>query len=305
MEIRNLTTFLKVAALRNFTQAAKALGYSQSNVSAQIAQLEEEIGAPLFNRIGRQVSLTQFGEELLPYAQELCSIAVKMENLTRSEEFLGGTVRIGMTDSISELLLEDAFLAYHRRFPHVQLEILLDTTAMLLERLRKGELDAACVIRDPLPGTEWTIWSERSVPIVVAANPALSLCENETVTLEELAGQELVLMEKEAPYSLQFEKALAERRLECAPVFRLQSAQTALRVIRQEAFATLLPLYAVMAAAGEGQVKLLKVSGWEATQMVQTVLHRSRVLTPQVIGFLEELDRLLGRLLDAKTEHGA
>ena len=249
MEIRNLTTFLKVAALQNFTHAAKALGYSQSNVSAQIAQLEEEIGAPLFSRIGRQVRLTQFGEELLPHARELCSIAVKMENLVRSEAFLGGTVRMGLTDSISELLLDDAFLAYHRRFPQVQLEISLDTTAMLLERLKKGELDAACVITDPLPTTEWTIWSERAVPAVAAANPSMPLCARETVSLAELSEQPLVLMETAAPYSLQFERALAEKRLACRPVFRLQSAQTALRVVQREPFVTVLPLYTVRAAA--------------------------------------------------------
>ena len=58
MEIRNLTTFLKVAVLGSFTQAARDLGYSQANVSAQIKQLEEEVGAPLFNRIGRSITLT-------------------------------------------------------------------------------------------------------------------------------------------------------------------------------------------------------------------------------------------------------
>ena len=66
VEIRNLNTFLKIASLRNFTRAAKELGYSQSNVSAQIRQLEQEIGGPLFNRTGRSISLTQYGEALLP-----------------------------------------------------------------------------------------------------------------------------------------------------------------------------------------------------------------------------------------------
>ena len=298
MEIRNLKSFLKVAAMQKFTRAAKALGYSQSNVSAQIAQLEEEIGAPLFNRIGRQISLTQFGEALLPYAQELCAIAAKMENFFGSEEFLAGTVLIGLTDSISELLLEDAFLAYHQRFPHVQLEISLDTTEMLLERLRRGELDAACVISDPLPPTEWVIRAERPVPIVIAANPALLLCNKDAVDFQELSEQKRVLMEAAAPYSLQFEKALAKRHLECSPVIRLQSAHTALRMIQREQFVTVLPLYAVREAVVEGSVKLLRVPGWDQTQAVQTVLHRSRALTPQIIGFLEALDLLLARLLE-------
>ena len=297
MEIRNLNAFLKVAALKNFTQAARELGYAQSNISAQIAQLEQELGVPLFNRIGRQVSLTQYGEELLPYAQELCSTAVKIDNLHKSEQFLGGTVRIGMTDSISELFLEESFLAYHRRFPHVRLEIVLDTTARLLDRLRNGELDAVCVITDPLPVTEWTIWKEKQVPVAAVANPDLALSKKKTVSLKELAGQNLVLMERDAPYSIQFERELLQRHLECKPVFRLQSAQTALRVVMKGKFATILPLYSVKAAAELGQVTVLNMPEWECRQSVQTVLHQSKVLTPQISGFLEELEKALENIL--------
>ena len=293
MEIRNLNAFLKVAALKNFTQAARDLGYAQSNISAQIAQLEQELGVPLFNRIGRQVTLTQFGEELLPYAQKLCSTAIEIENLHKSEESLGGTVRIGMTDSISELFPEDSFLAYHHRFPRVHLEIVLDTTARLLERLRNGELDAVCVITDPLPAAEWKIWKEIQVPIVAVANPALSISKKKSVRLDELAAQKLVLMERDAPYSIRFEQELRQQHLIYNPLFRLQSAQTALRVVMRDAFVTVLPLYSVKEAAEQGQVTVLNVPQWNCLQSVQSVLHQSKVLTPQISGFLKELETAL------------
>ena len=297
MEIRNLNAFLKVAASKNFTQAARDLGYAQSNISAQIAQLEQELGVPLFNRIGRQVSLTQFGEELLPYAQELCSTAIEIENLHKSEAFLGGTVRFGMTDSISELFPEDSFLSYHHRFPRVHLEIMLDTTARLLERLRNGELDAICVITDPLPAAEWKIRKEIQVPIVAVANPALPISKKKSVSLGELAGQKLVLMERDAPYSIRFEQELRQQHLEYNPVFRLQSAQTALRVVVKGGFVTVLPLYSVKEAAELGQVTVLNISQWNCLQSVQSVLHQSKVLTPQISGFLEELEMALEGLL--------
>lgn len=297
MEIRNLNAFLKVAASKNFTQAARDLGYAQSNISAQIAQLEQELGVPLFNRIGRQVSLTQFGEELLPYAQELCSTAIEIENLHKSEAFLGGTVRFGMTDSISELFPEDSFLSYHHRFPRVHLEIMLDTTARLLERLRNGELDAICVITDPLPAAEWKIRKEIQVPIVAVANPALPISKKKSVSLGELAGQKLVLMERDAPYSIRFEQELRQLHLEYNPVFRLQSAQTALRVVVKGGFVTVLPLYSVKEAAELGQVTVLNISQWNCSQSVQSVLHQSKVLTPQISGFLEELEMALEGLL--------
>lgn len=297
MEIRNLNAFLKVAASKNFTQAARDLGYAQSNISAQIAQLEQELGVPLFNRIGRQVSLTQFGEELLPYAQELCSTAIEIENLHKSEAFLGGTVRFGMTDSISELFPEDSFLSYHHRFPRVHLEIVLDTTARLLERLRNGELDAICVITDPLPAAEWKIRKEIQVPIVAVANPALPISKKKSVSLGELAGQKLVLMERDAPYSIRFEQELRQLHLEYNPVFRLQSAQTALHVVVKGGFVTVLPLYSVKEAAELGQVTVLNISQWNCLQSVQSVLHQSKVLTPQISGFLEELEMALEGLL--------
>lgn len=297
MEIRNLNTFLKVAALRNFTRAAKELGYSQSNVSAQIQQLEQEIGGPLFNRTGRHVSLTQFGEELLPYAQQLSSIATKMENMLKSEDFLGGTVRLGMTDSLSELLLEDAFLSYHRRFPKVRLEIALDTTSTLIERLRTGQLDAACIINNPLPRNEWLIRDEIDVPIVVVANAGHPIAKKKSVSLEEITKQELVLMETLAPYSLEFERVLAQHHLECNPVFRLESADTACRIVEHGDFLSVLPLYTVKGAADAGKIKILNVPQWNHQQAIQMVLHRSKVVTPQIEGLLEEMAAILGTAL--------
>ncbi len=297
MEIRNLNAFLKVAALKNFTQAAQSLGYAQSNISAQIAQLEQELGVPLFNRIGRQVSLTQFGEELLPYAQELCSTAVKIENLHKSEEFLGGTVRFGMTDSISDLFFEDSLFACHRRFPYVRFEIVLDTTARLLDRLRKGELDAACVITDSLPVTEWTIQKEKTVPIVAVANPGMAISKKKSVSMKELAEQKLVLMEADAPYTVHFERELLRQHLDYNPVFRLQSAQAALRVVMGGGFVTVLPFYSVKSAAEQGQVTVLNVPQWNCLQSVQSVFHQSKVLTPQISGFLEILEQALDGIL--------
>ena len=297
MEIRNLNTFLKVAALGNFTHAAKELGYSQSNVSAQIQQLEQEIGGPLFNRTGRHVSLTQFGEVLLPYAQQLNSIATKMENMLKSEDFLGGTVRLGMTDSLSELLLEDAFISYHRRFPKVKLEIALDTTSMLIERLRSGQLDAACIINYPLPRNEWQIWDEIDIPIVVVANANHPIVKKKSVSLEEITKQELVLMETLAPYSLEFERVLAQHHLECEPVFRLQSADTACRIVEHGDFLSVLPLYTVKGAADAGKITILNVPQWKHQQSIQMVLHRSKVVTPQIEGFLEEMVMILGTTL--------
>ena len=71
MELRIINTFLHIAELRSFSRAARELGYSQSAVSAQIAQLEAELETPLFDRVGKTVRLTDAGQTFLSYARTL------------------------------------------------------------------------------------------------------------------------------------------------------------------------------------------------------------------------------------------
>ena len=300
MEIRNLNTFLQVAALQNFTQASRELGYSQSNVSAQIKQLEQEVGVPLFDRIGRSVRLTSYGEGLLPYARQIASTALQIKNFLKSEEAMGGTIRVGMVESLFELLPEDAFLQYHCHFPQVHLELVVDATATLKDRLQHGLLDTACLIDDPLPPVEWTVWDAVEVPVVVVANPAHPLSRQKSVRLEELVGQDVILMEDSAPYSVHFQSTLASRKIELSPFLKLQSANTACRLVEQGPFLSVLPLYTIHASAQAGRVRILSVPDWNQIQSVQLVLHRSKVMTPQIKGFLEELRNALGNALAEK-----
>ena len=299
MEIRNLNTFLKVAALQNFTKASQELGYSQSNVSAQIKQLEEDVGAPLFNRTGRNVTLTSYGEELLPYARQIVTTAMKVESFLKSEGSMGGTIQVGMVDSLYELLLENAFLSYHRRFPKVHIELTVDATAALKERLMHGQMDVACLIDDPLPSAEWHVWDSVDVPVVVVANPGHPLAGRKDVSLEELAEQEWILMEGTAPYTLHFRNVLAGKKLEIQPFLKLQSADTARRLVEREPFFSLLPLYTVNSAIHEGRLVVIDVPELAQSQKVQLALHHSKVVTPQIEGFLEELrDVLLSALAE-------
>ena len=80
MEIRNLMTFLRVAELQNFTKAAEQLGYSQSTVTVQIQQLEQELNVKLFERVGKKISVTEKGWEVFEYAKEIRNLTQKIEN---------------------------------------------------------------------------------------------------------------------------------------------------------------------------------------------------------------------------------
>lgn len=293
MEIRNLTTFLQVVSIKNFTQAARTLGYSQSNVSAQIQQLEKEVGAPLFNRVGRCVTLTQYGEELVPYAQKIVSTALLMENFLKSNESLGGTVRIGMVESLYEILFEPSLLHYHQRFPLVNVELVVDDTATLQHGMLQGTLDFACLITEPLPQTHWQTWYAKKEEIVIIANPQNHLTSRPSLTLQDVQHEEFILMELAAPYIVAFQQALAAKDIKLHPILTLQSAATATRLVSKGNFLSVLPLYTVTQAAAQGKVCILPVQDFQAMPSVQIVLHANKVMTPQIEGFLQEIRTII------------
>ena len=199
MEISNLNTFLHAASLQNITRAAAELGYSQSAVSVQIRQLEQELGMPLFDRIGKNVYLTDFGRSLVPYARSAVAAVAAVENFGKSDAVLGGAIRVGITDSLFELLMKPLLPAYHARFPKVRVELLVDTTVNLTQLLQQGSIDAMCVIDDLLPPAQWHIRQQTEVPIVLAASPSHPLARRSEVPLRELSGSELIMMEQNAP----------------------------------------------------------------------------------------------------------
>ena len=94
MELRVLTTFLKVAQLQSFSKAAESLGYSQSAITVQVQQLENELGVRLFDRIGKNVTITHYGQEFIPYARDVITAATKAVTFAVEDRDLTGTLRI-------------------------------------------------------------------------------------------------------------------------------------------------------------------------------------------------------------------
>ena len=100
MQLRNLITFIHVAELGSFTKAADQLGYTQSTVSFQIKQLEEELDCLLFERINHTITLTERGQELVYYAHQVRALTDEFKEKTSREDQLAGHIRIVTPDSV-------------------------------------------------------------------------------------------------------------------------------------------------------------------------------------------------------------
>ena len=100
MELRNLITFIHVAELGSFTKTAEELGYSQSTISFQIKQLEDELGFLLFERINHTITLTDKGKELISYAHRIRELTNEYKQLVTQENQLVGNIHIVVPDSL-------------------------------------------------------------------------------------------------------------------------------------------------------------------------------------------------------------
>ncbi|MGW1023167.1 LysR family transcriptional regulator [Streptomyces sp. NPDC002577] len=146
MELRQLAYFVAVTEEANFTRAAARLHVAQPGVSAQIRQLETELGQPLLDRSGRTVRLTEVGEAVLPYARAALA-AVEGARLA-VEELTGlmrGHVSVGMMTSRAELGLPALLADFQQAHPAVEITLTADHSDRLLEALRVGRLDLAVV----------------------------------------------------------------------------------------------------------------------------------------------------------------
>ena len=285
MVIRNLKTFLRVAALRNFTAAAKELGYSQANVSAQIKQLEEEVGAPLFDRIGRGVAPTQYAEALLPHARDIINSAAQMENLFKPDEEITGTLRIGMIESLFHAIGKDWISAYHNAFPKVKIEMTVDAGLTLKDYLTQGTLDAACtIIDDPLADEAWQVLFSADSRVITVANPQHPLAQQQAVWPRDLTGQTFILMENNVPYNIRMREDLYRMGITLDPFLTLQSAEMARQLTAEGPYLSVLPYYVVRGSIEAGELVELPMPWLELSQTVQFVLHRNKALLPHLAG---------------------
>ncbi|MFD9076959.1 LysR family transcriptional regulator, partial [Streptomyces lasiicapitis] len=179
MELRQLRYFLAVVEEANFTRAAAALHVAQPGVSAQIRQLERELGQRLLDRSGRSVTVTEAGAAVLPYARAALAAVDGMRQT--ADEYAGllrGRVTLGLVSGAAthEYDVASVLADFHDDHPHVEIALTEDTSDRMLAAVREGRLDIALagLAEDTPPqGVTWQIVVDEPLAALVAADDPL------------------------------------------------------------------------------------------------------------------------------------
>jgi DNA-binding transcriptional LysR family regulator len=290
MEIRNLTTFLKVTELKSFSKAAEALDYSQSAVTVQIQQLERELGVQLFDRIGKNVSITQYGKDFVAYARDVVSAVSRASAFATASADLTGSVRVGTLDSLMTASFSDIIPAFYEKFPHVIANIHGDSVTRLKDLLIKNELDLIYTLDDQLQDPQFVKVFEAEEDIVIVTNTENPLAKRKNLKLADLVGHPFVLMNRNNAYRDQFDRELLRNGLSIEPFCELESDVLALRLIWENPeYLSVLPRYTVQKSIHEQQLAIIPVADCEMRQWRQLLYHKNKVLTPQIQGMLDTI----------------
>ena len=173
MDLKNLETFIQVAELSSFTRAAEKLGYSQSTISFQIKQLENELNAQLFDRINHTVTLTERGKEVLSYAHQISKLTKEMEKPSAESEHVGGHIRMAMADSLCNWLLINDFVYFHALYPDITLKMVAASTEEMFRLLNQNEVDLVYTLDQHFYDKNYVIVSEKKIKAHFVGSPKI------------------------------------------------------------------------------------------------------------------------------------
>ncbi|MGB0468537.1 MAG: LysR family transcriptional regulator [Pontibacterium sp.] len=211
MDTHTLQAFISVAQNQSFSRAADQLFLTQSAISKRIALLEEQLNSRLFDRIGRNVSLTEAGHALLPRARQ---VLLELEDARRAISNLSGeatgTLSLAASHHISLHRLPPVLRQFSARYPNVKLDLRFDESEIAYNGVLQGDLELALITLSLIPDKNINaipVWQDQLHYVVSKDHP---LSENQSVSLKELT-QYTAILPAQNTFTRQLVEQLFER----------------------------------------------------------------------------------------------
>lgn len=299
MEVRQLQIFRILAEELNFTRTAERIHTVQSNVTAQIKALEEELGVPLFDRLGRRVTLTDAGHRFLPFAGQALAAMEEGQRAVKAGSEPSGPLRISAPESIVTYRLAQLLRKFRKRFPHVELIFRPHLDNTLMVELETGRVDMVIEMRDTISNPAFQSMPLRTERIFVLAHGSHPLAGQRTVKPADLAGQTLLLTECGCGYRAKLDRLMAMQNIRPGHVTEFSSVEAIKQCVAAGMGIALLPAIAVAKELSQHQFKALHWAGSSLDIQTHILWHKDKWVTPAMAAFC---DLLKDTLEDAGTD---
>lgn len=292
--IRYLKTFIAAARLDSFSAAGAQLGLTQAAVSMQIQRLEQELNCKLFERIGKTVTISAHGKQLLVTAEQIVALFNSMKGQTDAAQ-ARGRIDIGAISTVQQGLLPKALTAFRRQFPKVEVNIVPGTSVQLMSLIDSNDLSLAVMIRPTLritKGLKWTpLLSETYVAIC-------STSVKGPTSIKDLLADHPFLRYSRRSYGGQLvDRYLKRNRLQVDDAMELDEPMVLIEMVREGLGVSIIP-YGLVARQLGRNIRVIPLPG-QAFHREIGVLQRTASATNIALdGLIECIANASGRLAD-------
>ena len=287
MELRNLITFTNVAELGSFTKAAEQLGYSQSTISFQIKQLEEELGCLLFERINHTITLTERGRELVSYAHRVCSLTDEFkESISKDEEF-AGHIHIVTPDSVCDEMINAHYIGFHNKYPSVSIKFTTADTSVMFDMLDHNEADVIITLDNHTYHKDYIIAKEERLSMHFVAGSNSEFAGVKGLSVKDIVNEPFILTEYGQGYRRVFDRELAKKSLEITPVLEIGRTDIITSMIAKSNMISYLPDFVTKDLIQTGELCYLDVCDISLDIWKQLIYHKNKWMSKSLKAFID------------------
>jgi DNA-binding transcriptional LysR family regulator len=287
MELRNLITFIHVAELGSFTKAAEHLGYSQSTVSFQIKQLEDELGCLLFERINHTITLTDCGRDLVSYAHRVRTMTDEFKENLSAEEACGGNVHIVTPDSVCEDMITSRYMDFHKKYPSISVRFSTGDTSQMLDMLDHNQADAIITLDHRIYNKDYVIAREEPLPMHFVTNVRSHYAVVKSLSIKDIANEPFILTEYGHGYRKVFDRELAKKKLEITPILEIGRTDIITSVLIDHDMISYLPDFVTNDLVAAGKLCYLNVTDVNIEIWKQLIYHKNKWLSKSLRAFID------------------
>ncbi|MDY0039156.1 MAG: LysR family transcriptional regulator [Desulforhabdus sp.] len=287
MEIRQLRTFQKVARLLSFIRAAKELNYAQSSISSQIQALEEELGARLFDRLGRRILLTEAGVRLLQYAEKILDLSDEAPAGVIGAKELRGSLTVKVPETVGVHRLPPVISRFRLKHPKVRLRFVSCSHEGLQKDLRKGITDLAFLLTESIRAADLEAEILGTEPLMLVSHPSHRLTSQSAVHIRDLEGETILFSTVDCSYRRSLQSVLEAEKIRYDGALEFNSVEALKRCIMAGAGITILPEISVAEEISRGLIAALPWADERMEVAMLMIWYKERWISPTLMAFME------------------
>ena len=288
MDLKYLNTFRTIVEEGSFSRAAEKLNYTQSTITFQISQLEQELSVSLFEKIGRRMVLTAAGKHFIPYVDEVLNSVDRLRYFENNLAECGGDLRIGVGETLLCYQSPAILKEFHRQAPKARLFLRSMNCYDIRDELVNGTLDLGLFYEDVGGfGSNLTTYPFRNYPLVLVASPELKKQYPDFITPDQHIPIPFIINEPNCIFRQIFEKYLKDRSILLGHTIELWSIPTIKNLVRNDVGVSFLPQFAVQEELESGELVEIQTEITNRNISAVCAHHKNKWVSPLMQLFID------------------